>query len=118
MEAIDEVMKGDEQDIKVRKEGTANGLTTKEREKRKRKFKIWKKANTDPDDGLGRYVFRRGCHSKCITTILGGSGCCPFPVVDKPKTAFLQNPTMQNSFIEPGEFYVAGNEGWNPFGPR
>jgi hypothetical protein len=37
----------------------------------------------------------------------------PFPVV-----AFLQNPTMQNPFIEPGEYYVAGNEGWNPFGPR
>ena len=118
MEAIDKVMKDNEQDVKVKKEGTAIGLTTKEREKRKRNFDIWKTANTDPDDGLGRYVFRRGCHPRCITTILGGSGCFPFPVVDKPKTAFLQNPTMQNPFIEPGEFYVAGNEGFNPFGPR
>jgi hypothetical protein len=118
MEAIDEVMKGDEQDVKVKKEGTANGLTTKEREKRKRNFKIWKKANTDPDDGLGRYVFKRGCAKACITTILGGSGIWPWPIVKTPPTAFLHNPAMENPFIESGEFYVAGNDGWNPLGPR
>jgi hypothetical protein len=118
MEAIDKVMKGDEQDVKVKKEGTANGLTTEEREKRKSNFDIWKKANTDPDDGLGRYVFKRGCAKACITTILGGSGIWPWPKVKTPPTAFLQNPAMENPFIESGEFYVAGNEGWNPLGPR
>jgi hypothetical protein len=102
------------QDAAVKVEGAATHLSPEERQKRQEAFDKWRHANTDPRTGLGRYVFRRGCHSSCLTTILGGHGMDPWPIVKKvPEVDDQPNP-----FIQAGQFYVAGNEAWNPFGPR
>jgi hypothetical protein len=70
----------------------------------------------DPRTKQGRFVFRRGCHKQCITQVLGGCGTDPWPTVSKVPT--LPNGDPDNPFIRQGEFYIAGNEYWNPFGPR
>jgi hypothetical protein len=101
------------QDVKVKKEGSASILSDEDRSKKKKAFDAWVKANTDPETKQGRYVFRRACHKSCISTILSG-GMEPWPVVMNPP---MINDRI-NPFIKPGEFFVAGNEAWNPFGPR
>ena len=73
----------------------------------------WIAANRDPETGQGRFVFRKGCHEKCITKLLGGCGTEVFPLCNmKPDHEFY------GRFIQNGEFYAAGNELFNPFGPR
>ena len=67
----------------------------------------WIQANTDPQTGRGRYVFRKGCHQYCITTLLHGIGTDRFP----------QNRQADNEFIRHGHLWVSGNEAWNPYGP-
>jgi hypothetical protein len=105
-----------ENDIKIKIEGTCANLPPEEQERRKQVLEKWVKANTDPKTGDGRKVFRRGCHQQCMTQILGGSGMDPWPIVKEPPTnVFTGTP---NRFIEKNHFYVAGNEAWNPFGPR
>lgn len=103
-------------DDRVKIEGSASSLSPQERKKREGYFKSWQAANTDPQSGKGRYVFRRGCHAKCITKVLGGSGMDPWPIVDK--TPVAPGYLGGNPFISSGEFYVADSEDWNPFGPR
>jgi len=58
-----------------------------------------------------RALFRRGCHKLCITTVLGGSGTSPCPLVNRV-------PDGGNAFIQPGERYIAGQCDWNPWAPR
>jgi hypothetical protein len=60
----DEVLDSFVQDAKVKQEGSAITLSHEERS--------------------NRYVFRRGCHEQCITTVLGGSSMGPFPIVKNP----------------------------------
>ena len=106
------------EDTKVKVEGSASSLTTEERQKRQHCFDKWQTANTDPRTNKGRFVFRRGCHPQCITKVLGGSGMDPWPVVKTPPEIGGGVNGEANPFIQPGEFYVAGDEVWNPFGPR
>jgi len=96
-----------ELDVKVKTEGAKANLSAEEKERLKKQTELIQKWNIDPDTGKGRYVFRRACHPSCITTVLGGSGMDPWPVTK-----------MDNEFIKPGQIYVAGDEGWNPYGPR
>jgi hypothetical protein len=104
-----------ELDYKIKKEGDKVKLTHKQSEDRRRHLDAWIKANTDPATGEGRQVFRRACHENCLTQILGGSGMVPWPIVEHaPENPFTGSP---NRFIQPGQFYVAGNEAWNPYGP-
>ena len=111
-----EVISTSNEDIKIKKEGSASSLSAQERLRRKACFEQWKKANTDPRTNQGRYVFRRGCHVSCITKVLGGSGMEPWPLVKRPPRLF--DTGEDNPFIAPKEFYVAGDEAFNPFGPR
>ena len=115
-EIKDTVVADNIQDARVKKEKGVQSLNSEERERREEAFRKWKEANTDPVTGEGRFVFRRGCQSSCITTILGGQGMDPWPIVERPPRLYDTNEI--NEFIRPGEFYVAGDEAWNPFGPR
>ena len=45
---------------------------------------------------------------------MGGIGTHEFPIVKDPPTIDGQ----PNPFIQPNEFYLAGAESFNPFGPR
>ena len=109
------VLDSSNQDTKIKLEGSAASLSEEERVKRSKDFEYWQTMNIDPKTGKGRFVFRRGCHKHCITTVLGGSGMEPWPIVNRPP-ALLENGL--NPFIKQGEYYVAGNEAWNPYGPR
>ncbi|CAB9503365.1 expressed unknown protein [Seminavis robusta] len=116
-----EVLTDVRQDARVKAEKCTSSLSPEELQKRELCFHKWKLANTDPDTQKGRYVFRRGCYAQCITKILGGSGMQPFPQVKNPPNVNTKDAIVDwevNPFIKPGEFYVAGNEAWNPFGPR
>ena len=113
-QAINQVLYDSVLDVKIKKEGNANLLSPEELQKRKQCLETWIQTNTDPRTGEGRYVFRRGCAKSCLTQILGGSGIEPFPVVSTPPLI----DGKQNPFIKRGEFYVAGNEDFNPWGPR
>uniref|UniRef100_A0A7S3LFL4 Uncharacterized protein n=1 Tax=Amphora coffeiformis TaxID=265554 RepID=A0A7S3LFL4_9STRA len=109
-----QVMSTCNEDIKVKLEGSASTLSAAERQKRRECFEYWKTMNTDPRTKQGRYVFRRACQKRTITYVLGGAGMDPWPIVKKPpKINGAVNP-----FIRPNEVYVAGNECWNPYGPR
>ena len=112
--SVQKVLNDASQDSNVKQEGSAVKLSEDERQKRKECLDKWIQANTDPRTNKGRYVFRRGCHKHCITKVLGGSGMHPWPIVKNPP---LVNDQV-NPFISNGEFYAAGDEGWNPFGPR
>mmetsp|Transcript_3610 Transcript_3610/g.6062 ORF Transcript_3610/g.6062 Transcript_3610/m.6062 type:complete len:431 (-) Transcript_3610:136-1428(-) len=72
------------------------------------RYKALVKALTDPSTNQGRKVFRRGCHAKTITQVLGGSGTDPAPTIINPPPS---------NFIQLGEFYIAGRADWNPFTP-
>lgn len=111
-----EVLATANQDIIVKQEGSATMLAPAERQRRKTAFDYWLEMNTDPETKQGRYVFRRACHANCMSKVLGGSGMDPWPLVKKPPR--LYDDKQINPFIKPGEFFVAGNEAWNPFGPR
>jgi hypothetical protein len=113
---ISQVLSDASLDIRVKQEGSATSLSLDERTRRNACREKWIKANTDPKTKQGRFVFRRGCHRQCITQVLGGSGVDPWPTVSKVPA--LHNMNDGDPFIKPGEFYVAGNEDWNPFGPR
>jgi hypothetical protein len=65
-------------------------------------------------DGTPRKVFRRGCHARCLTQILGGSGTNEGPIVKDPP--MIQGHAA-NPFIQAGELYFAGNAEWNPWTP-
>ena len=105
---VQEIMEDFDLDSKVKLEGKSVKLENDAVKNRIHEVtNKWIAANTDPATGKGRYVFKRGCQTQCITSILGGSGVWPWPKSKK-----------DNEFIRPGEFYVAGNEAWNPYGPR
>ena len=73
--------------------------------------KKWIAANTDPNTKVGRFVFRHQITNGTpgsITAVLGGNGTHPWTVSKK----------KNNSFIRPGEFYVAENKTLNPYAPR
>jgi hypothetical protein len=113
---ISQVLRDSSLDIRVKQEGSAANVAPEERKRRKECRDKWVKANTDPRTKQGRFVFRRGCHKQCITQVLGGSGTHPWLIVKEVPT--LPNGNMDNPFIKEGEYYVAGSEEFNPFGPR
>ncbi|CAB9515512.1 expressed unknown protein [Seminavis robusta] len=116
-----EVLTDLRQDAMVKAEKCTSSMSPEELQKRELCFHKWKLANTDPDTRKGRYVFRRGCYGQCITKILGGSGMDPWPIVKNPPNVNTKRAIVDwevNPFIKPGEYYVAGNEAFNPFGPR
>ena len=76
-------------------------------ESRRARAEAWLNANIDPMTFQGRKVFRLGCHPRCISTILGGQGTDPSPVVKKVPE--LPGGGAPNAFIQPGEIYVTIN---------
>jgi len=108
--AVLQSLEADGLDIKVKKEGERVVLNSNQRKELQAKKQAMIQANKGPD-GKPRRVFRRGCHAQCITTVLGGCGTDCWPVV-------MNVPQAGTPFIEPGEFYVAGIEAWNSFGPQ
>lgn len=115
-EAVAQVLATAEEDIRIKQEGAAAVLSPEESKRRHKSLRHWIKMNTDPQTGEGRYVFRRGCHERCLTYIFGGSSTDPFPIVrNPPVNEHTGNP---NQFIQPNEVFVAGNEAFNSFGPR
>jgi hypothetical protein len=83
---------------------------------RKERLNALINANIDQSTGGGRQVFLRGCAKKSLTTILGGSGIQPGPLLKKepPTIGPTGNP---NPFIKQGEVYLAGRDDFNPWGP-
>ena len=108
--AVIQSLEADGLDIKVKKEGDRVVLNSNQRKELQAKKEAMIQANKGPD-GKPRRVFRRGCHAQCITTVLGGCGTDCWPAV-------MNVPQAGTTFIEPGEFYVAGIEAWNSFGPQ
>ena len=113
IQAVCTVLADAQADIDM-KEGKSTTMSNEMRQKRKAALDKWIESNTDPRTKKGRFVFRRGCAKQCLTQILGGSGPHPHPVVTKPPDIKGES----NPFIKPNEFYVAGAESFNPFGPR
>ena len=107
--ALLQSMQQDFQDAKIKKEGDKVVLNSKERAFRQTELRALIKANRDPQ-GNPRFVFRRGC-SVSITTVLGGQGVHPWPIVKNV-------PDMGKDFISAGEFYFAGVEHFNHFVPK
>ena len=113
---MEQILHESERDIQVKLEGSAANLSPEERNRRQQCLERWIRMNTDPVTKQGRYVFRRGCHARSITYLLGGSPTEPWPRVENiPINEHMQD---LNRFIQKGEFYVAGNECFNSFGPR
>jgi hypothetical protein len=116
---VSQVLSDASLDSRVKQEGSAASLSLDERQRRNACREQWIMANIDPKTKQGRFFFRRGCHKQCITQVLGGSGVDPWPIVNKvPALHDIHGAEIDNPFIKKGEFYVAGNEDWNPFGPR
>ena len=107
--ALLQSMQQDFQDAKIKKEGDKVVLNSKERAFRQTALRALIKANRDPQ-GNPRFVFRRGC-SVSITTVLGGQGVHPWPIVKNV-------PDMGKDFISAGEFYFAGVQHFNHFVPK
>jgi len=82
---------------------------------RRSRAHAWINSNIDPANGQGRKVFRRGCHPRCISTMLGGIGTDWCPLAKKSPPDYP--PGSPNPFLQRGEFYFAGRGDWNPWGP-
>ena len=105
--SVRQILKEFDVDSKVKIEGEKVQLSKAIKDNIKEVTTKWIAANTDPNTGMGRYVFRKGCHKHCITKLLGGVGTDQNPV-----------SSSDRQFIKKGDFYVAGNEAFNPYGPR
>ena len=67
-------------------------------------------------EGEPRKVFRAGCHPKCLTQALGGTGC------DMDRFASEDHYTSYDALpprplVMKGELYMWGSANWNPWAP-